>query len=63
MLLPSIYRVLKQLENGGFVHVESCATVEQAVQLVEGLKGTWPGNYVVRDAGGTDIRRFESPSV
>lgn len=62
-LLPRMYNVFKQLANGGFVYVESCGTLEQAVQLVEGLKGTWPGNYVVRDAGGTDVRRFESPLI
>ena len=58
-----MYNVLKQLPNGEFVNVESCGTLEEAVQLAEGLKGTWPGKYVVRDAGGIDVRRFESPLI
>lgn len=48
------FEVLKQLANGEFVHVDYRESLELAVQLVEGLNRTWPGNYIVRDLAGND---------
>ncbi len=50
-----MYKILKRLGTGEFIQVESCNTLEQAMQLVERLKGIWPGKYVVRDAEGNDV--------
>lgn len=51
--------MFKRLGNGELIHVESCEMLEQAELLVEGLNGTWPGEYVVRDAEGNDLSRTE----
>lgn len=45
-----MYNVLKQLENGEFVHVASRDELEQAVQLAQSLNVHWPGEYEVRDS-------------
>jgi hypothetical protein len=50
-----MYSVLKQLENGEFLHVAFRDELEQAVQLVEALNADWPGEYAVRDSEGNDI--------
>ena len=50
-----MHGVFKQLGNGEFVLVASGYELDQTVQLVEVLNGTWPGNYVVRDSEDSDI--------
>ena len=54
------YGVFKQLGNGELVRVASSDLLDQAVHLVEGLYGTWPGKYVIRDSEGNDVVLTES---
>jgi len=51
-----MYSVLKQLENGEFVHVASRDEFEQAVRLAHALNAEWPGEYEVRDSHATLVR-------
>jgi hypothetical protein len=51
-----MYNVLKQLENGEFVHVASRDDVQQAVQLAQALNAEWPGEYEVRDSSLGGVR-------
>jgi hypothetical protein len=51
----AMYDLLRQLENGEFVHLESCDSLEQAARRVEELNAIWPGKYVVRDSKGNDV--------
>jgi len=57
-----MYNVLKQLENGEFVHVASRDNLEQAVQLAESLNAEWPGDYEVRDSHSEIVRLLFSPA-
>ena len=45
-----MFIVLKQLENGEFVHVASRDDLQNALQLAQALKEHWPGDYEVRDS-------------
>jgi CBS domain-containing protein len=47
-----VYRVFKKLENDESLHVACRDELEQAVQLVRGLKALWPGQYVIKLSGG-----------
>ena len=49
-----MFRVLKELENGEFLHVAIRDEFEQAVQLAEELNALWPGEYLVRDSEGNE---------
>jgi len=49
-----MFRVIKELENGGFAHVAIRDEFEQAVQLVEELNALWPGEYLVRHSEGNE---------
>ncbi len=57
-----MYRLLKQLENGEFVHVAFRDGLEQAVQLAESLNDLWPGVYSVRDSHSEVVRLPLSPA-
>ena len=50
-----MYSVFVQLGDGEFLHVASRDELEQAVQLVEALKASWPHEYVVRDSEGNKV--------
>ena len=50
-----MYKVLRKLENGEFLHVASRDNREEAVQLVAALNTYWPGEYIVRDSDGRNI--------
>jgi hypothetical protein len=54
-----MYRVLKQLENGEFVHVATRDDLEQAVLTAKLLNEEWPGEYLVRDSDGNDLKFSE----
>ena len=54
-----MHGLFKQLGNGEFVLVASGYELDQTVQLVEVLNGTWPGNYVVRDSEDNDVALTE----
>jgi len=56
-----MYSVLKQLENGEFVHVASRDDLQQALQLAQSLNVHWPGDYEVRDSHSEVIRLSLSP--
>jgi len=51
-----MYSVLKQIENGEFVHVASRDELEQAVKLAHALNAEWPGEYEVRDSHAALVR-------
>jgi hypothetical protein len=61
----AVYSVFVQLGDGEFLHVVSRDDLEQAVQLVEALKASWPREYVVRVSEGwlAGLRRFRSPGL
>lgn len=52
-----MYSLLRELENGEFIHIASHDSVEQLLQLKEKLCNLWPseGRYVVRDSDGDDV--------
>ena len=50
-----MFEVLKRLAGGHFVRVDLCDSLLRAVQLAEGLNGTWPGSYLVRDSQGKEV--------
>jgi hypothetical protein len=50
-----MYNLLKQLENGEFVTVDTLDELDETVKLARGLKTTWSGRYVVRDPKGNDV--------
>jgi len=56
-----MYTVLKQLENGEFVHVAFRDELEEAVQLAQSLIVQWPGEYEVRDSHSAVVRFPTSP--
>jgi hypothetical protein len=65
MILPkkrvvpvTMYKVLRQVEDR-LIQMESCETLQQAVQLMEKLNGMWPGKYVIRDSEGNDVDLME----
>ena len=47
-----MYSVFKQLGTGEFQRVASCDDLKRAAELVDSLKGFWPGEYAVRDSEG-----------
>ena len=47
-----MYKIFKRLGNGEFIQIGSRDTLEQALQVTEGLNAIWPGKYIVRDAEG-----------
>jgi len=51
-----MYSVLKQLENGEFVHVACRDELGQAVELAHALNEEWPGEYEVRDSHAALVR-------
>jgi len=51
-----MYSVLKQLEDGQFVHVASRDDLQQAVDLAQSLSIHWPGEYEVRDSYSAVVR-------
>jgi|HubBroStandDraft_6_1064221.scaffolds.fasta_scaffold84312_2 hypothetical protein len=55
-----MYNVLKQLENGEFVHVASRDELGQAVKLAHALNEEWPGEYEVRDSHTALVRLMQS---
>ena len=52
-----MYSLLRELENGEFIHIASHNSIEQLLQLKEKLRNLWPseGRYVVRDSDGDDV--------
>jgi hypothetical protein len=58
-----MYRVYRRIQNGELVHVSSPESLEQAAHLVEALYIHWPGEYVVRDSEGNDVRLPERAAV
>jgi hypothetical protein len=50
-----VYSVLKRLGSGEFQHVASCDDLKRAEQLIDSLKGFWPGEYSVRDPEGNEV--------
>jgi len=56
-----MYSVLKQLENGEFVHVASRDDLQQAFQLAQSLNVHWPGEYEIRDSHSEVVRLSFSP--
>ena len=57
-----MYSVLKQIENGEFVHVAFRDELEQAVKLAHVLNAEWPGEYEVRDSHAALVRLLWSPA-
>lgn len=55
-----MYSVLKQIENGEFVHVAFRDELEQAVRLAHALNAEWPGEYEVRDSHAALVRLWWS---
>jgi hypothetical protein len=51
-----MYTVLKQLENGEFVHVAFRDDLDQTVHLAQSLSAAWPGEYEVRDSHSKVLR-------
>jgi hypothetical protein len=61
--IGTMYKVFMRVGNGELIHIESYDTFEQAVKLMEGFNGTWPGEYVVRDAEGNDLSHTEKAVI
>ena len=57
-----MYSVLKQLENGEFVHVAARDDLPQALELAESLKIHWPGEYEIRDSHSAVVKIAETPA-
>jgi len=51
-----VYKVFRKLEDGKFLLVASRDNREEALQLVTALNTHWPGDYIVRDSEGRNIR-------
>ena len=58
-----MYQVYRRIRSGELVHISSPESLEQARQLVEALYLHWPGEYVVRDSEGNDLRIPERAAV
>ena len=52
-----MYELLRELENGEFVHVASHDSIDELLQLKEKLVNLWPSEsrYVVKDSNGNDV--------
>jgi hypothetical protein len=50
-----VFNIFAKLVEGGFIFVTCREELEQAVQLVQELKASWPHEYVLRDSQGNDV--------
>lgn len=48
--------LMVQLDDGEFLFVASHDELDEALQLIEGLRAYWPREYVLRDSNGNDLR-------
>ena len=58
-----MYRVFRQLESGQLIHVAWRDQLEEAAELVEGLRAEFPGEYVVRNSEDKDIELPGRPAI
>jgi hypothetical protein len=50
-----MYSLFVQLGDGEFLQVASRNDLEEAVQLMDAFRASWPREYVVRDSDGNDV--------